>query len=224
VKILVTAGNTQTPVDRVRCMTNVFSGKTGTTIATTAFARGHDVTLFTSHPELVDPAVHSTPRASWTVRPYRTFDQLETLMAGSIPGGVFDAIVHAAAVSDYAVAGVFARNPDEEMHPVETAGKLKGSYPEVWLRLIPTPKLVDKVRSEWKFRGRLVKFKLEVGVADADLLTIAETSRRYSGADLMVANTLEGMHEWALVGAGDYVRVRRADLAAELLTRLESPG
>ena len=28
-KILVTAGNTQTPIDQVRCITNVFSGRTG---------------------------------------------------------------------------------------------------------------------------------------------------------------------------------------------------
>ena len=27
--LLVTAGNTQAPIDRVRCVTNVFSGRTG---------------------------------------------------------------------------------------------------------------------------------------------------------------------------------------------------
>ena len=31
-KILVTAGNTQVPIDRVRCITNIFSGRTGTRI------------------------------------------------------------------------------------------------------------------------------------------------------------------------------------------------
>ncbi|MFO0803298.1 MAG: phosphopantothenoylcysteine decarboxylase [Gemmataceae bacterium] len=28
-KVLVTAGNTQSPLDRVRCITNIFSGRTG---------------------------------------------------------------------------------------------------------------------------------------------------------------------------------------------------
>ncbi|HEY2908611.1 MAG TPA: phosphopantothenoylcysteine decarboxylase, partial [Gemmataceae bacterium] len=49
--ILVTAGNTQAPVDRVRCLTNIFSGRTGAAIALAAWTRGHTVTLATSHPE-----------------------------------------------------------------------------------------------------------------------------------------------------------------------------
>jgi phosphopantothenate-cysteine ligase/phosphopantothenoylcysteine decarboxylase/phosphopantothenate--cysteine ligase len=51
--VLVTAGNTQTPIDRVRCITNVFSGRTGARVAMEAAARGHQVALLTSHPELL---------------------------------------------------------------------------------------------------------------------------------------------------------------------------
>ena len=54
VKILVTAGNTQTPIDQVRCITNIFTGKTGARIAVGAAARGHDVRLLTSHPQTAD--------------------------------------------------------------------------------------------------------------------------------------------------------------------------
>ena len=52
-RILVTAGNTQAPVDRVRCLTNIFSGRTGTRIALEARQHGHTVGLLTSHPEVV---------------------------------------------------------------------------------------------------------------------------------------------------------------------------
>ena len=45
--VLVTAGNTQTPLDRVRAITNIFSGRTGTRIALEAHRRGHRVTLLT---------------------------------------------------------------------------------------------------------------------------------------------------------------------------------
>ena len=48
---LVTAGNTQSPIDRVRCITNIFTGRTGAAVARTAWGRGHTVTLATSHPE-----------------------------------------------------------------------------------------------------------------------------------------------------------------------------
>jgi phosphopantothenate-cysteine ligase/phosphopantothenoylcysteine decarboxylase/phosphopantothenate--cysteine ligase len=73
------------------------------------------------------------------------------------------------------------------------------------------------------FRGTLVKFKLEVGLSEAELLAVAEAARVHSKADLIAANTLEGMHEWALVGAGpgEYRKVTRAELPDYLLDRIE---
>src|SRR3972149_7914664 len=89
-RILVTAGNTQTPLDRVRCITNIFTGQTGTRIAREAHARGHAVCLLTSHPNLAD--VRCNDRGRWDVRPFRTFDDLHALMAEAIPSGAFDAV------------------------------------------------------------------------------------------------------------------------------------
>jgi phosphopantothenate-cysteine ligase/phosphopantothenoylcysteine decarboxylase/phosphopantothenate--cysteine ligase len=222
--ILVTAGNTQTPVDRVRCITNIFSGRTGAQIAARASDRGHTVVFLSSHPEVLASLPATRPRAvpAWRVRPYRTFDDLDAAMGEEITGGKFDAVIHAAAVSDYRVAGVFTHHEGEFRDAA--AGKVKGSHPELWLKLTPTPKLVDKIRSEWGFAGVLVKFKLEVGLSEEELLGVAERARVHSSADLMVANTLEGMREWAVVGAGQggYRRVTRAELADDLLDRLEA--
>jgi phosphopantothenoylcysteine synthetase/decarboxylase len=102
-----------------------------------------------------------------------------------------------------------------------SAAKVKSDDPELWLRLVRAPKIVDQFRSDWKFRGTLVKFKLEVGVDEAELISIAERSRLKSGADLMVANTLEGAGEWALLGAQTYDRIPRAALPTRLLDAIE---
>jgi phosphopantothenate-cysteine ligase/phosphopantothenoylcysteine decarboxylase/phosphopantothenate--cysteine ligase len=152
--ILVTAGNTQTPVDRVRCITNIFSGRTGASIAARAFDRAHVVTLLTSHPEVLDsiPAIRHRSAPDWRVRTYRTFDDLEAAMAEEIPGGGYDVVIHAAAVSDYRVAGIFTHA--DGTFTDAGAGKVKGSHPELWLKLTPTPKLVDRVRDPWGFAGR----------------------------------------------------------------------
>ena len=100
---------------------------------------------------------------------------------------------------------------------------MKSHHPELWLRLVPAPKLIDKVRAEWGFAGTLVKFKLEVGATDAGLLDVAERSRALSRANLMCANTLEGMHDWAFVGGADgYRRVGRGELAAVLIDSVEA--
>jgi phosphopantothenate---cysteine ligase (CTP) len=239
VKILVTAGNTQGMIDRVRCITNVFSGRTGAQIATEAFERGHAVTLLTSHPDVLGskPAVRPRRAPDWNVHPYRTFEELDTLMGESITSGGYDSVIHAAAVSDYQLRGIYAPKAGTRFDPNEltwagaadlpnlvdtTAGKVKSHHPELWLRLQPAPKLVDKIRSTWGFGGTLVKFKLEVGVTDAELLEIAERSRQLSRADLMTANTLEGMHDWAYLGAGEggYRRVSRGELAERLLDKV----
>ena len=55
--LLVTAGNTHAPIDRVRVITNVFSGRTGAAIARAAVGRGHRATLLTSHPETIPETV-----------------------------------------------------------------------------------------------------------------------------------------------------------------------
>ncbi len=215
--ILVTAGNTHMPIDRVRVITNVFSGRTGAAIAVTAARCGHRVQLLTSHPETV-------PEASGGVQvvTYRTYDDLAEQMAAAVCSGRYEAVVHAAAVSDYRVVGAYAAVAGG-WQKVD-ADKIRGSYPELWLRLVPTPKLVDRVRREWGFTGVLVKFKLEVGVSEAELEQVAEAARRQSQADLLVANTLEGMKEWALVGPwnGRYERCRREQLPQRLLELIEA--
>ncbi|MFQ3649560.1 MAG: phosphopantothenoylcysteine decarboxylase, partial [Gemmataceae bacterium] len=191
-KLLITAGNTQARIDAVRCLTNIFTGRTGASIAREAVARGHRVTLLTSHPETapeLDPIG------------YTTFEELHDLMAQQVP--LAEAVIHSAAVSDYLCAGVYALEQPDAFDPQtlqwqpsrlldRAAGKVKSDEPELWLRLVRAPKLVDRVRSQWGFGGLLVKFKLEVGCTNQELLRIAERSRLQSQADLMVANTLEG--------------------------------
>jgi phosphopantothenoylcysteine synthetase/decarboxylase len=239
--ILVTAGNTLVPIDRVRCITNIFTGRTGAQIALHGHDRGHKVTLLTSHPEVV-PELRpgaTGPVERWSVCTYRTFEDLQGAMAGVIRGGGLDVVIHSAAVSDYQAAGIYA--PDAETHfepkyaqwqcssPAGprlvdmSAGKVKSDAPELWLRLVRTPKLIDHIRSDWGFTGVLVKFKLEVGVSEEQLLEIAERSRRHSAADLMVANTLEGASYWAYVGpvVGAYPRVSRRDLPGRLFDAIE---
>jgi phosphopantothenate---cysteine ligase (CTP) len=234
--ILVTAGNTQVAIDRVRCLTNIFSGRTGTAIALHAHQCGHHVTLLTSRPDAIHELQSSLPKERWRLLSYRTFGELEKLMAQELRSGKFDVFIHSAAVSDYETAGVFAPAPGTQFSAENAtwagkppalvdrrAPKVKSDEPELWLRLVRAPKLVDKVRSEWSFGGILVKFKLEVGASQERLLWIAEQSRRQSDADLMVANMLETAQEWAFLGPedGTYERIARRELPQRLLEAVE---
>lgn len=237
-KVLVTAGNTQTPVDRVRCITNIFSGRTGGRVAVEAYRRGHAVVCLTSHPEVFADLAGGErfdPKR-WVVQPYRTYHDLHDRMGSLVRAGGFDAVIHAAAVSDYATAGVYAPAPAAQFDPAGlrfeadgphlidvAAGKVKSHHGELWLRLVPTVKLVDLIRPEWGFDRVLVKFKLEVGATDEELLAVAERSRQLSAADVMVANTLDGMQSVAYLGVqgAAYERLTRDELAPRLLAVVE---
>jgi phosphopantothenoylcysteine synthetase/decarboxylase len=235
--ILVTAGNTQVPLDRVRCLTNIFTGRTGTQIALAAIERGHTATLLTSHPKVISELHPADPGTRLRVVSYHTFDDLRCAMEDAISPGGPDAVIHSAAVSDYLAAGIFAAtrgtrfNTDTYRWEGEApefsdrrAGKVKSDEPELWIRLVRAPKLIDYIREPWGFRGILAKFKLEVDITGERLLEIAERSRTHSRADLMVANTLEGAADWAYLGpvAGAYQRVDRRDLAGRLLDLVEA--
>src|SRR4051794_34905815 len=125
--LLVTAGNTQTPIDRVRCITNIFTGKTGAGIALEAWRRGHTARLLTSHPEaahVLAQALPGFPDNRWSLDAYRTFDELHSLLESHVPGNRVDAILHAAAVSDYRAAGVYA--PDKQTQFDPKNGAIRG--------------------------------------------------------------------------------------------------
>jgi phosphopantothenate-cysteine ligase/phosphopantothenoylcysteine decarboxylase/phosphopantothenate--cysteine ligase len=209
-RVLVTAGSTQVPIDRVRAITNVFTGRTGTQVAAAIAALpGTEVRLLTSAPYRAQ---------EWGLPPsvkvsgYTTFDELRDLMQASIaqerwPG----AIVHSAAVSDYLVEGV----ADASGRALGAGGKIASEHERLVITLVKAPKLVDLIRQPWGFNGTLIKFKLTVGRSDAELEAIARASMRHSGADAIVANDLAWAAERAMVLVGDrpVEQVQRAGLA-----------
>jgi phosphopantothenoylcysteine synthetase/decarboxylase len=195
--------------------------------------------LLTSHPEAVLEVGKRAPPSDerWQSWRYVSFNDLDQLLGRTLTADGYDVLIHCAAVSDYLPAGVFAASPGTSFdlqsgtwtgHPPllqdRDAAKVKSDEAELWLRLVRAPKLVDKVRQDWNFHGVLVKFKLEVAIDEKRLLAIAEQSRLYSGADLMVANTLEEAQAWALLGPderGGYAHITRRELPQRLLAAVQ---
>jgi phosphopantothenoylcysteine synthetase/decarboxylase len=153
-------------------------------------------------------------------------------------GDRVDVVAMTAAVADYIpqmVYRVVSRNaaPASDSHSgaetwvVEPAdgvgGKIKSNYEQIAVLGARTTKLIDMFRRQWAYRGILIKFKLEVGLSDDQLIEVAGNSRLVSDADLMVANTL-AMARPAAGEGGAYLidgtgptRVSRTELAAKIL-------
>lgn len=111
------------------------------------------------------------------------------------------------------------------------APKVKSTHDQIAIAGVRTEKLVDLFRTAWGYKGLLIKFKLEVGLTEAELIQVAEASRVASGAELMVANTLamarpaDGSEGSAiLLGNGLPQHVRRTELAAQLVARVRTKG
>jgi phosphopantothenoylcysteine synthetase/decarboxylase len=238
--ILVTAGNTQAPIDRFRCVTNVHTGRTGTIVARTAWTRGHTVTLLTTHPELLAdiPADPGQAERRMTVAAFRTYDELTSLLQQQVRKARYDAVVHAASVSDYICAGVYSPDPGTYFNArtrewearggppgmsENKDGKFHTRDPELWLRMVRAPNLVDRVRPQWGYRGLFVMFKFEAGLNDPELLDAAENARIQADADLIVANTVESSNHWSFLGpvGGRYERVARRELPERLVLAVE---
>lgn len=225
-KILVTAGSTQMPIDNVRTISNIFKGRTGTAIAWHA-AQYNDVTLIANKESgriLSDwEDIRGRPshlEDHFKLLEYKTFDELESLMEQEIRNGHYDIVIHSAAVSDYRPVDVLVKD-DYDLVSVNAA-KVSSEHKEIFIKCVQTPKLVDYIREPWGFNGVLVKFKLQVGITKDQLLEIARNSRKVSSADLIVANLLDDFNQPSpnmfICGDGILEEVPRIDLPEKLLT------
>jgi len=159
--VVVTAGATTESVDPVRTLSNRASGKTGRAVARACYVRGADVTL-----------VHDGPDV-----PYATVERVESAaeMTEAVAGvaGEADALVSAAAISDYTVE----RAPE----------KIKSGQEGLTLSLEPTPKLIDTVRERHPDLP-IVGFKVETEGDDDALVSRARELRDRAGLAFVVAN------------------------------------
>lgn len=166
-KVLVTAGGTQEPIDAVRAITNTSTGKTGAKIAETLSAFGMNVTL--AHAQ-------SAPQASGARNlSFQTFSDLQTLMKNELQTGSYDVVVHAAAVSDYSV-----KAHDETK-------KLSSDAESLTLNLVKNPKLVNAVKA-LSPQTKLIAFKLTANASQEQRQEAVEKLVHASGADLVIQN------------------------------------
>jgi len=175
-KILISAGPTWVPIDKVRVITNIFGGTLGLLIAKEAVKQGAKITL------LMGPGPYSlfkSKNKKLKVIHFKYFEELYHLMRKEISSKKYDIVIHSAAVADYVPIKFYE-------------GKIKSGKKNLVIKLKPTIKIVDQIK-KWDPKIFLVKFKLEVNVSKKELIEKAYKSMLFSNADLMVANDLKHM-------------------------------
>jgi phosphopantothenoylcysteine decarboxylase/phosphopantothenate--cysteine ligase len=184
VRVLVTAGGTQEPIDAVRFLGNRSSGKMGFTIADAARARGAEVTVIAANVAL-------PRRTDVAYVEVGTADELRTAARGALEGA--DVVIMAAAVADYRAAR-------------EAAGKIdKSTTASLTLELERTTDILREL-AELRRSQVLVGFAAEHG---ENGLERARAKRARKGVDLLVHNDVSidgigfGADENAITIMGD---------------------
>ncbi|HEY1107938.1 MAG TPA: bifunctional phosphopantothenoylcysteine decarboxylase/phosphopantothenate--cysteine ligase CoaBC [Opitutaceae bacterium] len=215
-RVLVTSGGTAEPIDGVRAIANSSTGATGALIAEELARQGHAVTLLRAR-----TATHASGVRE---REYYAFAELDAALGELLGAEDFDAVVHAAAVSDFAVDTV---EIDGVAHP---PGETKlGSGLAPVLRLRRNPKLLDALRTRSRHPAILVVgFKLTRGASPAEVEAAVQALTHGGAVDLVVHNDLtqaaRGGAFPAELWSGEGRRLERcagrAELARALARRL----
>jgi phosphopantothenoylcysteine decarboxylase/phosphopantothenate--cysteine ligase len=170
-RVVVSAGGTREEIDPVRFIGNWSTGTQGYALASTAVARGADVTVVAANVALPDPA------GAKVTRVVSARDMRDAVLAAAALGGGADAVVMAAAVADY--------RPE-----TRRAAKIKkdGQPPEP-LRLTENPDILAGLAAARRGAPATAR-QILVGFA-AETDTSAEGARAKlarKGCDLLVVN------------------------------------
>ncbi len=170
-KILITSGPTRAPLDAVRFISNISTGRFGTLLATAALKKGAKVSFVCG-------------KGSERPKPHRNLKCVEVITNLDVANTLrkqlkkfhYDAVIHAMAVLDFQPARF-------------KKGKTKTKRGDWTIELVPTPKIINQIK-KWNPKIVLVGFKLEVGVSLRDLLASARHLLKQSRVDFVLANQL----------------------------------
>ncbi len=169
-KILVTAGATREPLDEVRFISNVSSGRTGAALADALAGHGHSVTLLRGEGS-------AKPQQATDTEKFSSCADLLAKLQRRLGTGAYEAVVMTAAVADY--------RPDTAQ-----TGKIRSDADELVIRLVRNPKILPQLKAMSPRPLRVIGFKFTVG-ADVEARRAAVLAQwTAGGVDATVHNDL----------------------------------
>lgn len=172
INVLVTAGSTVEYIDSIRILTNLSSGKMGLNIAQQCMDKGFNVTFVHGHGSLNIP---DDPRLK--IIKIKTTEEMLSTVKDQILNEKQDVIFHTAAVADFSISHGNRKIPNK----LDTRNGTKT------IKLIPTPKIIDKIK-QYDKNIFLVAFKAEYGISKELLIKRAINKLDECKANLIVAN------------------------------------
>jgi phosphopantothenoylcysteine decarboxylase/phosphopantothenate--cysteine ligase len=184
-RILITAGGTREPIDSVRYIGNISSGRTASSLADKLSAAGYEVTWLGANDAI-------RPGSACQRQSFSSFKDLQSQLQKLLAAESFDVVIHAAAVSDFSVAAIEA---EAGIQASAIGGKLASDGGLV-LRLEKNPKLLDHLK-EWSTNPdlKVIGFKLTDSEDSEERLKAVNRQFEHAKVDAVVHNDLSGITE-----------------------------
>ncbi|MDD5281677.1 MAG: phosphopantothenoylcysteine decarboxylase [Candidatus Omnitrophica bacterium] len=168
--ILITAGSTWVPIDKVRVISNIASGKTGFILANKFKEFGARVTL------LLGPGDFCGSRISGVkIISFKYFSELDRLLRNELKKRIYAAVIHTAAVADYRPKKII-RN------------KISSRLANWKISLVSTKKLVNNLK-DYDPGLIAVGFKFEPDAGKKKLVEKSKRLLKQANLDIVVANS-----------------------------------
>ncbi len=190
-RILITAGGSREPIDSVRYIGNLSSGRTAAALTDALASHGHAVTWLGACSAI-------RPHLACREETYVSYDDLATALRRLLGEQSFDVIIQAAAVSDFSVDRI-ERDGDISAAPHNKLSSSGGMS----LHLKPNPKLLRQLRA-WSANPdiRIIGFKLTHGADQQERMRAITALFANAGVNAVVHNDLgeirDGRHPFAL--------------------------
>lgn len=149
-KVLITGGGSEEPIDNVRSVCNFSTGRTSSFLADFFANSGFEVTALMAE-KAVKPSADNV-----RVITYKTFAELKAALEAECCTKSYQAIIHAAAVSDYSPETI---EVDGKSFKAGEVSKVPAGT-ELVIRMKKNPKLVDSIKKNAGEKTVVVAFKL----------------------------------------------------------------
>lgn len=178
-RCLITCGPTYESLDQVRRLTNFSTGQLGIGLANHLQSAGHEITLFKGY--------YATCADPCNVRPV-TFTTTDDLFANfrSAADEGFDAIFHAAAVSDFRFGTTYMRLPNGSLKPISSR-KFSTRDGNLFAELVPTPKIISHLRVLFP-SAKIFGWKYEVEGSRDDAIALGLKQVRENKTNFSIVN------------------------------------
>ncbi|ABR54822.1 phosphopantothenoylcysteine decarboxylase/phosphopantothenate--cysteine ligase [Methanococcus vannielii SB] len=165
-KVLILGGGTVEPIDKVRVITNLSSGKTCFSLSESFCKAGY-------HVEVIKGLGKDVP---YYIKSYEVLTANSMLKKALEVGKDFDIIISCAAISDY--------TPE-----ITIDGKIDSEISEQTLKLVKTPKVLNELRKKFP-KKIIIGYKAEYGLNNEELTEKALDRLNKYNLNLIIANDL----------------------------------